>query len=190
MTTVLWVVCTVVICIACFLCLWRSRGAIAVQAERASRPEALFDAKLVYMEKLFRVFKPVGLVAKLDRAYRTPSGLIVLVELKCRWINRPFLSDVIQLSVQKMAVEGQTGQTVSSFGYVVVKAPSKRTLQTAHRVELMPDEDVIALVRRRDEILARRITPRYSESQKMCQACAFRSQCDRPKSRAGSTPGL
>ena len=95
MTTLLWVVCSVaVVCIALIHGHWLSRGAIAVLAECASRPEVLLDAKLEYMEELFRVFKPVGLVAKLDRAYRMPSGLIVLVELKCRRINRPFLSDV------------------------------------------------------------------------------------------------
>ena len=179
MTTLLWVVCSVaVVCIALIHGHWLSRGAIAVLAERASRPEVLLDAKLVYMEKLFRVFKPVGLVAKLDRAYRMPSGLIVLVELKCRWINRPFLSDVIQLSAQRMAVMGQTRQPVATYAYVMVKAPTRRALPIAHRVELMSDEQVVALVRRREEILAGRILPRRSSSLRTCDACAFQVDCD------------
>ena len=128
---------------------WRSLETHAAWAERASRPVALRDAELVYMERLFRISTPVGLVAKLDRAYRLPSGLLVLVEFKTRWSNQPFLSDVIQLSAQRVAVMGQTGQSVASYGYVIVKAPTPRAFPTAHRVKLMTDEQVVALVRRR-----------------------------------------
>ncbi len=99
------------------------------------------------MERLFRISTPVGLVAKLDRAYRMPSGLLVLVELKTRWINQPFLSDVIQLSAQRMAVMGQTGQAVASYGYVMVKAPTGRAFPIAHRVQLMTDEEIVALIK-------------------------------------------
>ena len=60
-------------------------------------------------KELFRISTPVGLVAKLDRAYRLPSGLLVLVEFKTRWSNQPCLSDVIQLSAQRMAVNGANG---------------------------------------------------------------------------------
>jgi len=80
----------------------RSTEARAI--ELASRPKALRDAKLVYMEKLFRVQTPIRLVARLDRAYRTPDGQVVLVELKTRWIHKAYLADVIQLSAQRLAV--------------------------------------------------------------------------------------
>ncbi len=130
------------------------------------------------MEKLFRISTPVGLVAKLDRAYRIPSGLLVLVELKTRWINQPCLSDVIQLSAQRMAVMGQTRQAVASYAYVMAKAPSGRALPTAHRVELMSDDQVVALVRRREAILVGHVLPHWPWSPKTCLSCAFRSQCD------------
>jgi CRISPR-associated exonuclease Cas4 len=113
-------------------------------------------------KELFRISTPVGLVAKLDRAYRMPSGLLVLVEFKTRWSNQPCLSDVIQLSAQRMAVMGQTGQSVASYGYVMVKAPTPRALPIAHRVKLMTDEQVVALVRRREDVLAGRVLPRWS----------------------------
>jgi CRISPR-associated exonuclease Cas4 len=130
-------------------------------------------------KELFRISTPVGLVAKLDRAYRLPSGLLVLVEFKTRWSNQPFLSDVIQLSAQRMAVMGQTGQSVASYGYVMVKAPTRRALPIAHRVKLMTGEKVAALVRRREEILAGRgVLPRKTSSLKTCDACVFRADCD------------
>lgn len=157
----------------------RSLESHATRAERASRPAALRDAELVYMERLFRVSTPVGLMAKLDRAYRLPSGMIVLVEFKTRWSNQPSLSDVIQLSAQRMAVMGQTGQSVASYGYVLVKAPAPRALPTAHRVKLITDEQVVALVRRREDVLAGRALPCRPLSRKVCPTCAFRTQCDR-----------
>ena len=181
MSALAWgVVCAVAVVGFALVMAWmRSLETHAARAERASRPAALRDAELVYLEKLFRISRPVGLVAKLDRAYRLPSGLLVLVEFKTRWSNQPCLSDVIQLSVQRMAMIGQTGQSVASYGYVIVKAPAPRALPTAHRVKLMTDEQVFALVRRREEILAGRgVLPRKSSSPKTCDACAFRSDCD------------
>ena len=148
MSTLAWGVgCAVaVVCFALVMAWRRSLETNAARAERASRPAALRNAELVYMERLFRISTPVGLVAKLDRAYRLPSGLLVLVELKTRWSNQPCLSDVIQLSAQRMAVMGQTGQSVASHGYVMVKAPTKQALPIAHLVNLMTDQQVVALI--------------------------------------------
>jgi len=156
---------------------WRSVETDAARTERASRPVALRDAELIYMERLFRVFTPVGLVAKLDRAYRMPSGLLVLVEFKTRWSNQPCLSDVIQLSAQRMAVMGQTGQAVASHAYVMVKTQAGRSMPTAHCVELMSDDQVIALIRRRDDLLAGRLLPRRPLSLRTCDTCSFRGRC-------------
>lgn len=177
-----------IVCLALVIARRRSLETHAARAERASRPAALRDAELVYMERLFRVSTPVGLVAKLDRAYRMPSGLLVLVEFKTRWSNQPFLSDVIQLSAQRMAVMGQTGQSVASYGYVMVKAPTRRALPIAHFVKLMTGEQVVALVRRREDVLAGRALPCRPLSRKVCPTCAFRTQCDRIGARQSSWP--
>ena len=168
----------VVVCLALAIARRQSAETNAALAERASRPAALRDAELVYLERLFRTSKPIGVVAKIDRAYRMPSGLLVLVELKTRWANQPSLSDVIQLSAQRVAVMGQTHQAVASYAYVMVKAPTGRGLPIAHRVQLMTDEQVDALVRRREEILAGRVVPRRSHSRNACLTCVFRPQCD------------
>ncbi len=168
------------IAIACFamaLAWRRSHASRATLAERTSRPRALRDATLVYMEKQFRISNPVGLVAKLDRAYRMPSGMIVLVEFKTRRLDRPLLSDVVQLSAQRVAVMGQTGQTVASYAYVMIKTRSWQTLPIAHRVNLMSHEQIIALIRRREGILSGRVLPRGPLSRNTCLSCAFRPQC-------------
>jgi CRISPR/Cas system-associated exonuclease Cas4 (RecB family) len=147
------------------------------RAERASRPRALIDAELLYAEKLFRVSEPVSLVAKIDRAYRTPSGLVVLVELKTRWADRTFASDVIQLSAQKLALEGQTRQVVARYGYVTVQAPTRPIVRRSHCVELLSRDDVVALIKRRDAILAGRIEPRYADFRSACRTCAYQVEC-------------
>lgn len=186
-----WSACGLVVLVT-LLVVFRARKAVLVDGpdsiERASRPEALLDAELLYVEKMFRISKPVSLSAKLDRAYRTPSAAIVLVEFETRSINRPFLSDVVQLSAQRLALKGQTGQEVAPFGYVVIKTASKSVRHTAHRVELMLESDVVDLVRRREDILARRVAPRYAKSQKMCRTCVFRSKCDNPHQALNASP--
>lgn len=166
-----------IVCLALVIARRRSLETHAARAERASRPAALRDAELVYMERLFRVSTPVGLVTKLDRAYRMPSGLLVLVEFKTRRSNQPFLSDVIQLSAQRMAVMGQTRQAVASHAYVMVKTKAGRSLPHAHRVDLMSDDQVIALIRRRDDLLAGRVLPRWPLSLRTCDTCSFRGRC-------------
>lgn len=157
----------------------RRHAAGGVRAERASRPDALRNAELIYVERLFRVSVPVSLVSRIDRAYRLPSGVIVLVEFKTRWINRPFRSDVVQLSAQRLVMEGQA-QAVAPYGYVVVKRPIRAAPYTAHRVELMSGADVVALVRHREDILAGRARPRHAGHPDTCRTCAFRSKCEGP----------
>ena len=181
MTTLTWVWVGVVSFagLALVAVVWnRSRAALDIEVERASRPEALADADLIYVEKRFSVVSPLGLIAKVDRGYRMRDGTIVLVEFQTRWVDQIFMSDVIQLSAQRMAVRGQTRRAVAPHGYVVVKTRSRNTRRTTHRVELMSEDEVAALARRREDILGGRIAPQYSNSPKMCRRCGFRSQCD------------
>lgn len=158
----------------------RRRSAGGSGAEWASRPRALRDAELVHVERLFRISEPVELAARTDRAYRLPSGLIVLVEFKTRWISRPMWSDVIQLSAQRLAMQ-RHGQRVAQFGYVVVQRPFNAASFAAHRVGLMTEAAVVDLVHRREDILARRIAPRYAAHGGTCRTCAFRSECGRAR---------
>lgn len=178
MSALAWGVCCAVACVSIALLIaWRvPHNTNAALAEWASRPDALRDAELVYMERLFRIFMPVGLAAKIDRAYRMPSGLIVLVEFKTRWNNQPLLSDVIQLSAQRVAVMGQTGQPVASYGYVLVKSPIRR-LPVPHRVALFSVGDVVAMVERWHDLLDGHTQPCGPFSRKTCFTCVFQEKC-------------
>ena len=93
-----WALPTLALTLGMSVALRRPRAALADRMDRVSRPSDLRDAELLYQEKRFDVSEPVRLSTRLDRAYRMPSGLVVLLELKTRSVNRAFPSDVIQLS--------------------------------------------------------------------------------------------
>jgi hypothetical protein len=65
-------------------------------------PDDLHGAELAFAEKKF-VSMRLGLVARLDRAYRGADDVLHLVELKTRDHDRAYTSDVIELSVQRLA---------------------------------------------------------------------------------------
>lgn len=182
MTTSLLEWCAVMVAAACLagVALFRLRLTRARRVELASRPEDLADANLVYMEERFRARRPIPLVARIDRAYRVADGAIVLVELKTRWKSRAYATDVIQLSVQKMVIEGQTGQRVATHAFVTVREPTGTDAGRSHRIELLERSEVVALYQRRQDIIAGKVAPRYAGSSKACRDCAFRERCDRP----------
>ncbi len=137
-------------------------------------PEELKDHVLVYSERMFRYGGDRQVTARVDRAYRGPGGLITLVELKTRLADRAYPSDVVELSAQRFALEGETGEPVARTGWVVVESKADRR---AHRVSLMTSHDVRNLAARRDAILAGAVTPRYPATSSLCASCAYRRRC-------------
>ncbi len=155
---------------------WHRRR--AARAERVFRPRELRDAELIYMEKRFRIRRPIHLVAQLDRAYRTPDGLLVLVELKTR-LGGPQLSDIIQLSAQRLAVQGEAGERVAGHGFVTIERPDAKRSLRSYRVQLLDTSQVLTLADRRAGILEGRVDARYAARVETCHRCPYRSECDR-----------
>ncbi len=143
--------------------------------EDAWMPSELRRGELVHAEKLFRAPGPVALTAKVDRAYRVKGQALVLVELKTRRIDRPYRSDVIELSAQRVAIMRQTGEAVSMHAYVVVQTGTGK--RTAHRVKLLSAEEVDALVDRREAILEGSVQPRGACVRNLCRQCGFEKEC-------------
>ena len=104
-----------------------------------------------------------------------PSGLVLILELKTRNVNRAFPSDVIQLSAQRLALERRSREVVAHHGYVVAQPPDGAP--EAHRVQSVSGEAVVALVRRREAILAGRINPTPAPSVGVCRTCTYRFIC-------------
>lgn len=152
---------------------WKVRSA---NPEIAWRPKELRDARLAYAEQTFRAGGTLPVVAKLDRAYRARGGEIILVELKTRRVSRTYLSDVIELSAQRHALQLQTGESVSEFAYVLIQRPG-RPAKSAHRVRLPSSEQLHELAQRREALLSGQGEAQPACSIGLCIRCAFRREC-------------
>lgn len=137
-------------------------------------PQELKHHVLTYSERTFRSGGDRPVVARVDRAYRGHAGLITLVELKTRRTDRVHVSDVIELSAQRVALEGETGEPVRGVGWVVMESAAGRT---AHRVKLMSPRAVWDLAVRRDSLLAGAESPKYPAASGVCSSCAYRDRC-------------
>lgn len=163
---------------------WRiARTCWAHASERHWLPRELHDAELALAEKTFRVWRPVALIARVDRGYRLGAEMH-LTEFKTRKRAVVYPSDVIELSAQRLVVEKGTAERVSDIGYVVAHDPLTKR-RSVLSVQLLPRTDVIALARRREAILSGRLVPRYARSRGLCSDCAYRLEC-KPEARDDS----
>ena len=163
-------------CVACVTAAWAAARIVRRRSAKVDQwmPEALKDHTLAYSEKTFRSAGDKQIAARVDRAYRGRGGVITLVELKTRRTDRTHLSDVIELSAQRVALAGETGETVARIGWVVVQSATRRT---AHRVTLMSPQAVWRLAWRRDALLAGRESPNYPARAAVCSSCTHRRRC-------------
>lgn len=129
---------------------------------------------LAYVERSFRSKADNPIVARVDRGYRRHDGTITLVEMKTRAVDRIYPSDIIELSAQRLALEGATGEQVDSVGIVVVQLGQRHC---AHRVRLMPQSAILDLAVRRARLLDGDVLPRPASNRRLCASCAYRSRC-------------
>ena len=138
-------------------------------------PEELRYASLAYAEQTFSLDHPIKLIARVDRAYRY-KGKLTLMEYKIRRVERVFMSDVIELSVQKMILELASGAKVNEYGFVVVERPDLPG-RRAFKVFLLNHKQIIAFYHRRMDLLSQTITADHAESSSQCRRCEFLTEC-------------
>lgn len=145
-------------------------------AERRDRPAGLRDAELICVESQFRSKSRWPIAARVDRAYRLPGGLVVLVELKTRSTAAARASDVIQLSAQRVAVEDGLRVRVSDEAFVLF--PGRYSAPPAARVvRLMSREQIEALAARRRRLIDGLDRPQWPDSEHVCHGCGQRAAC-------------
>jgi hypothetical protein len=148
----------------------------APTGDDAGLPTVLRGATLAYAERSFRSHKR-RLVARLDRAYRTADQGLVLVELKTRSRDEVYLADIIELSVQRLAVQDETGEGVSRQAWVVVEDPASRS-RRPHKVQLLAAEEVTALQYRYRALRGGGVAaPAPASTQRQCLQCGHRGRC-------------
>ena len=168
--------------ILCGLVAWLVWRALQRRKTRTSdwMPHELRASRLAYAEQLFRSAGPVSVSARVDRAYRDQTGVVTLLELKTGKVERVYLSDVIELSAQRYALQSQTGEQVFEHGYVVVQPVGSRR-RKVHRVQLLVAERLASMVVRRERLLMGTEEPDPPCSTALCAhcaQCAYLSECD------------
>src|SRR5206468_3267091 len=146
-------------------------------------PQELQHARLAFAERTFKTWRPIRLIARVDRGYRL-NGKVHLVEFKTRARAVAYSSDVIELSAQRLTIETTTGEPVSDIGHVLVQDSFDKR-RSVHKVRLLPRADVIALAKRREAILKGGVAPRYSSSQGLCRHCTYHAECKAERPNQG-----
>ena len=155
--------------------LWIRQQSRANGSDEQGLPPELRGAEIVFAERTFRSQRG-QLVARLDRAYRTADGL-QLVELKTRAHDTAYMSDVIELSVQRIAVEDETGEPVSADAWVVVEN-SRTGTRRPHKVRLLGVGEITAMSDRYTAVVRGQVEwPNPSRSVSQCAQCAHKDRC-------------
>ena len=155
-----------------------ARWARRPRSRKARWPTELRDARLWAAERLFVSAGETAISARIDRAYRTRSGTIVLVDLKTRRSARTYFSDVIEMSAQRVAIVLSTEERVAEHGYVLRRPVSGSRDGEFHRMDLLSVADVMALMQRRKELLDGIRQATCADSPALCRGCSFGPVCE------------
>lgn len=139
-------------------------------------PFELRQAELIYAEQTFQTTSTPRLRARVDRVYKKPNGIHVLVELKTRPRKATYRSDIIELSAQRVALMQHVRVPVAMHGYVAVQAEDGRHLGVIS-VRLLTEAQIYALWQRRRDVLDGRATPVRPDHIRICDHCAYNAVC-------------
>jgi hypothetical protein len=152
-----------------------SRRPSGARRDELGLPDVLRGARVVHAEQTFRS-SARGLVARLDRAYEVGREL-VLVEFKTRRTDAAYMADILELSVQRVALQDERQAPVSRTAWVVTQN-SVTGKRVSHRVTLLGTQEVLALRDRYLEIEAGDgPRPRLARSLQQCVNCGHKAVC-------------
>lgn len=158
-------------------CWWIAGCRPHAARDRLRWPPGLLDAELLWSEKRFSCSSPTPLVVRVDRVYRRSDGQMIVVEFKRRDETKAYLSDRVQLSLQRYVLE-RLGNSVCRHGYVIVIGDSLRPLGSI-RVALEDRVKVEERIARLRAIRAGWMQPNAAGSPKLCMSCSFSNVCRR-----------
>jgi hypothetical protein len=141
------------------------------------RSHDLAARNLAFAERTFAIQRPIELTARVDRVY-DDGHVLKLLELKTRTTTKVYLSDVFELSAQRLAVRSNTGREVSDQGYVLLLHPVTRR-ESLHRVDLLPESSVLGLAHRRQQLMAGLAEPARPQNAAVCKQCEYAAECAR-----------
>jgi hypothetical protein len=162
----------------------RSAASAAEQRENAWLPMSLRQAELLFAEpRAMKIDRPVRAVAKVDRAYRLPDSSVTPVELKTRMQHHVYDGDVMELSVQRLVLEGNNIGPVGDIAYVITQDPVSGT-RRRHVLRLMPRASTAELVTRYQRIRGGKERGVKADDPLKCRGCAYLKDCRPPSMNA------
>lgn len=149
--------------------------------ERSRMPPELATATLVVSEKnLGATVAGCRIPVRPDQVYRTLEGRVVTVETKTRARMATYQSDVIEMSLQALAMEDLYPGQVAPYGYVrvIIRRQGGGTAPPKYvRVNLMSRDEIEALYWRYQGIVDGSIKPTCNPSRAACASCSHRAVC-------------
>ena len=140
-------------------------------------PAELANAELVLAEVDLRSNRH-GFIARPDRVYKLPNGMHVPVELKNRKWWGAVQDDVIELSVQRLALSEDRGVDVAMHGWVLVHNKTQGDNRW-YQVPLLTEDQLLELRTTYVEIVNGRTRdlPAADKPSK-CRTCSHRQRCE------------
>lgn len=155
--------------------LFSARRQLQPRQDERALPAELRGAVVVFAERTFRSGRH-RLVARLDRAYGV-GGTVVLVEFKTRNEDVVHATDIVELSVQRVAVQDELGVAVAREGWVVIENRTTGS-RSSHRVALLDQAEVVRLRQRYLDVKAgRELVVSAARSAGQCRSCGHRDAC-------------
>lgn len=154
--------------------------------ERPAMPAVLANARLALSEVRLTTELPVPLVARVDQVY-VSDGLAIPVDTKRRRVARAYPYDIVEVSVQAVVMrrarpQALRGALVAQFGFIRV-VTSDTAQPTYLRIELLSEEQLVEIARRRQALLSGTYRPLGPSSARICSTCGHRDRCSyRPSS--------
>lgn len=149
--------------------------------ERSRMPSELATATLVVSEKnLGATVAGSRIAVRPDQVYRTLEGRVVTVETKTRARVTTYKSDIIEMSLQALAMEDLYPGQVAPYGYVrvIIRRQGGGTAPPMYvRVNLMSRDKIEALYWRYQGIVDGSIQPTCNPSRAACARCSHRTVC-------------
>jgi CRISPR-associated exonuclease Cas4 len=118
--------------------------------------------------------KLVMIVGRPDQVYRQSDGQHVPLEYKNRTLQRPYDTDIAQLSLQAWLLR-KNGMATAAHGYVTIDSP-RSGARTNHQVALLNDEQCEALIQRYLDVISNKTIPKKAFGPK-CRSCGHVRIC-------------
>lgn len=182
---------SLVVIVGCLTYLWVLRRSGATRtyhdAELRWMPAELRSARLIVSERdTSALIDGTRINLRPDQVYRTADGRVVPVDTKVRNARAAYPYDIIQLSLQAVALSQHPanlqGAHVGLHGYVrCVRKGRGRSPARPHyvKVQLLGEQALGELVRRYRDVVAGRVIPGCQSNPRACAGCGYRDRCDR-----------